>query len=98
MKLAITFLRQCALIVQQHIFKVFGLGGICFFVSVEVLGTHAVAQAPPQENTEITVNYVYAALLGLGKYDAGGLSVQIYTLPLGYALEGSTDEPHTHTD
>ena len=88
-----TFLRRRVLTFQHHIFKFLGLGGICFFVSGGLFGTHAVAQAPPRENTEITVNYVYAALLGLGKYDAaGGLSVQIYTLPLGYTLESSTDD------
>ena len=81
-----------SLIIQPYFFRVLSLGGFCIFVWAEVFGTHAVAQAPPQQNSEITVNYVYAALLGLGKYDAGGLSVQIYTLPLGYTLEGSTDD------
>ena len=86
-----TFKGRCWQIKQQ-IFTVFGLGGICFFVPGGLLGTPAVAQSPPPENTEITVNYVYAALLGLGKYDAGGLSVQIYTLPLEYTFDSPTDD------
>ena len=36
------------------------------------------------ENGNVTVNYVYAQQFGLGGYDIGGLSVQVYTLPLPY--------------
>lgn len=35
----------------------------------------------------ITINYVYAAQLGFGGYDVGGVSAAIYTLPLGYTFE-----------
>ena len=66
--------------------------GIGLAILYPIMSTPAFAQTPPQENSQISVNYVYAALLGLGRYDAGGLSVQIYTLPLGYTLEGSTDD------
>ncbi len=34
-------------------------------------------------NENITVNYVYASQLGIGTYDIGGLSVNVFTLPLG---------------
>ena len=40
------------------------------------------AQSSGQDNTTITVNYVYAAQLGIGTYDIGGLSVNVFTLPL----------------
>lgn len=33
-------------------------------------------------NTTISVNYVYASQLGIGSYDIGGLSVDVFTLPL----------------
>jgi hypothetical protein len=36
------------------------------------------------ENGNVTMNYVYAQQFGLGGYDIGGLSVQVYTLPLPY--------------
>jgi hypothetical protein len=35
---------------------------------------------------DVTVNYVYAAQLGFGGYRVGGLSVEVYTLPLAYTL------------
>lgn len=38
------------------------------------------------KNTEVTVNYAYAAQLGFGGYDVGGLSVNIYTLPFNWTF------------
>ena len=38
-------------------------------------------------NTEITVNFVYAAQLGFGSYKIGGLDVQIYKLPLSFTFD-----------
>jgi hypothetical protein len=40
-----------------------------------------------EENTEVTVNYVYAAQLGIGGYSVGGLDVQVFTLPLSYTFD-----------
>ena len=36
--------------------------------------------------SELRVNYVYAGQLGFGAYELGGLSVQIYKLPLAYTF------------
>jgi len=39
-----------------------------------------------QDNTKVSVNYVYASQLGIGSYDIGGLSVDVFTLPLALTL------------
>lgn len=48
--------------------------------------THAQAQSPKSgpapQNTTVNVNYVYAASLGFGGYSVGGLTANVYTLPL----------------
>lgn len=45
------------------------------------------AQAdPPGRQIDVAVNYVYAAQLGFGTYHVGGLSVNVYSLPLAYTL------------
>ncbi len=43
----------------------------------------AAGQAVEAGNERVNVNYVYASQLGIGTYDVGGLSVDVYTLPLG---------------
>jgi len=48
----------------------------------------AQAQPPGLQNTNVNVNYVYAASLGFGGYSLGGLSANVYALPLSYALPG----------
>jgi len=40
-----------------------------------------------EDNTEVTVNYVYAAQLGIGGYEVGGLDVQVFTLPLSETFD-----------
>ncbi len=40
-----------------------------------------------EDNTEVTVNYVYATQLGIGGYEVGGLDVQVFTLPLSKTFE-----------
>lgn len=56
-----------------------------------LLAAHAArAQPQPQalQNTTVNINYVYAASLGFGGYSLNGLSANVYTLPLSYALPG----------
>lgn len=43
--------------------------------------------APQRRNTTVDVNYEYAALLGFGGYSIGGLSANVYQLPLSDTLE-----------
>lgn len=40
------------------------------------------AQEIDAGDRKVTVNYVYASQLGIGTYDVGGLSVDVYSLPL----------------
>jgi hypothetical protein len=40
----------------------------------------------PGKDVNVSVNYVYAAQLGFGTYSVGGLSVNVYSLPLEYTL------------
>ncbi len=47
------------------------------------LALPAVAQQNGEPELTATVNYVYASQLGIGTYDIAGLSVDVYTLPLG---------------
>jgi hypothetical protein len=49
----------------------------------------AKAQQAPLRNTEVFVNYVYAASLGFGGYSLGGLSANVYALPLSYTLDNA---------
>jgi len=44
------------------------------------------APAPAPNEINVSVNYVYAAQLGFGSYNVGGLSVSVYSLPLEYTL------------
>lgn len=46
----------------------------------------AAAQVDPDEGLDVSVNYVYAAQLGFGGYRVGGLSVNVFSLPLQYVL------------
>ncbi|MBY0280489.1 hypothetical protein K2Z84_34575 [Candidatus Binatia bacterium] len=56
-------------------------------VLLPVLATSARAQIdPPGRQIDVAVNYVYAAQLGFGTYHVGGLSVNVYSLPLAYTL------------
>lgn len=52
------------------------------------------AAQPGNENLDIDVrvNYVYASQFGFGRYDVGGLSVGVYTLPLAFSV------PHVWRD
>jgi hypothetical protein len=43
---------------------------------------HAQTQPPAPQHTTVSLNYVYAASLGFGGYSIGGLSANVYTLPL----------------
>jgi hypothetical protein len=40
----------------------------------------------PGPQLDVSVNYVYAAQLGFGGYRVGGLSVNVYSLPIEYTL------------
>ena len=58
-----------------------------YCILTSVISNFLVLMAPAwgQEGTanrEISVNYVYAAQLGIGTYDIGGLSVDVFSLPL----------------
>lgn len=56
-------------------------------VLVLALASGVRAQAdPPGKQIDVAVNYVYAAQLGFGTYRVGGLSVDVYSLPLEYTL------------
>lgn len=41
---------------------------------------------PPTTELKVSVNYVYAAQLGFGGYRVGGLSVNVYSLPIAFTL------------
>lgn len=59
-----------------------GLGALIALLSV--------APARPQANDQnrtVTVDYAYAAQIGIGGYDLAGLSVNIFTLPLVTTLD-----------
>ncbi len=56
-----------------------------------LLGLRPVAAQSSGDNRTVTVNYVYASQLGIGTYDVGGLSVDVYTLPLGLDWNFSKD-------
>jgi hypothetical protein len=45
-----------------------------------------------EDNTEVTVNYVYAAQLGIGGYEVGGLDVRVFTLPLSKTFDLDRDD------
>ena len=59
----------------------------CVFllISLGYWGGTGWAQSTP-DRSELRVNYVYAGQLGFGAYELGGLSVQIYKLPLAYTF------------
>ena len=52
------------------------------------------AQTPPvaPANTTVSLNYVYAASLGFGGYTVGGLTANVYTLPLSDTLQNVPTE------
>jgi hypothetical protein len=52
----------------------------------------AVLAQTDEDNTEVTVNYVYAAQLGIGGYEVGGLKVEVYTLPLSQTFDLDPDD------
>lgn len=62
------------------------IGVWCAYLLVMLLPLVANGQSN-EDNTEVTVNYVYAAQLGIGGYDVGGLDVQVFTLPLSKTFE-----------
>lgn len=64
----------------------------CLLLSVAVvlISMESNAQGSSQSddaNREVTVNYVYAAQLGIGGYEVGGLDVKVFTLPLAYTFD-----------
>ena len=50
------------------------------------MGARAQPPGAVPQNTEVHLNYVYAASLGFGGYSLAGLTASVYTLPLAYAL------------
>ncbi len=61
-----------------------------------VLIRSAAAQGTSDEepiNISVFVNYVYAAQLGFGGYNVGGLDAQIYALPLAKTFDHVFDTP-----
>lgn len=54
-------------------------------------GLPAAGQEIANGDQKVTVNYVYASQLGIGTYDVGGLSVDVYSLPLGFDWNFSRD-------
>ncbi len=44
------------------------------------------------DNRDVTVNYVYAAQIGIGGYEVGGLKVQVFTLPLSHTFDLDPDD------
>ncbi len=57
----------------------------CAFWLVLAAANSGFAQENAQ-NSEVSVNYAYAAQLGLGGYDVGGLTVNVYNLPFGWTF------------
>lgn len=57
---------------------------VCLLFSLLVAGT--VHAQNTNDNTEVTVNYAYAAQLGFGGYDIGGLSVNVYQIPFAFTF------------
>lgn len=68
----------------------FKTASLCLCVCAAVAGGlrpgAARAQSSSQDNTTVSVNYVYAFQLGIGSYEVGGLSVDVFTLPLSITL------------
>ncbi len=52
-----------------------------------VCGAAGVAGGQEELKLDADVNYVYAAQFGFGGYSIGGLSVQVFSLPLEFTLE-----------
>jgi hypothetical protein len=55
-------------------------------ISAASMGVRAQAPAVIPQNTEVHLNYVYAASLGFGGNSLAGLTASVYTLPLAYTL------------
>ena len=61
---------------------------VCVFVLVSLGSWAGIGWAQDAPNpSELRVNYVYAGQLGFGAYELGGLSVQVYKLPLAYTFD-----------
>lgn len=64
-------------------------GGLLLMADLIVAGGAARAQSSstPPQNTDVNLNYVYAATLGFGGYSIGGLNASVYTLPLSTSFD-----------
>ena len=64
-------------------------GHFIVFMLLFLWATSAGAQQTGESNhhTEVYVNFAYAAQLGFGSYDIGGLDVQIYKLPISFTFD-----------
>lgn len=60
------------------------LVGLAALVASSLVPGAARAQSAPRIDAE--VNYVYAAQFGFGGYNIGGLSVQVYSIPIEFTL------------
>lgn len=69
-------MRGLLTVVKNAIFLGFGLA--------LATGIARAQEGSSGNGTDVRVNYVYASQLGIGTYDVGGLSVDVYTLPLGF--------------
>ena len=56
------------------------------FLVLVVTSSHAAWSQNPDENREVTVNYVYAVQLGIGGYSVDGLDVKAFSLPLAHTF------------
>lgn len=69
------------------------VAGILAIAAASACLTFPVVRAQTaEENTEVTVNYVYAAQLGIGGYEVGGLDVKVFTLPLSETFDLDHDD------
>jgi len=65
------------------------VAGLAVFAAIIPPTAHAQLD---EDNTEVTVNYVYATQLGIGGYEVGGLDVQVFTLPLSQTFDLGPDD------
>jgi hypothetical protein len=63
--------------------------GLAVLAAIVPVAAHAQLD---EDNTEVTVNYVYATQLGIGGYEVGGLNVQVFTLPLSHTFDLDRDD------
>ena len=65
---------------------------LCFVMAALAAWARTPHAQPSSANRTINLNYVYAANLGFGGYSLGGLTANLYALPLSYTLPiGSSD-------